>query len=394
MSHKVTRVFHPVGQGAFYSESHDVDGQKFSIIYDCGSFNVRQGTKVVEGTFDENEIIDILFISHFDFDHISLLQTLIRRCQIRKVVLPLLHEDVRFALSGYYHYRMARNHSMQPFAEKSLQLLNDPRSVFQDERASRDQVEFVFVRPYVEPDAEHNQERRDQLNAAEEFANSQRRNRIINSRSESDANSLSSFVDWMFLPYNMDYFNRNKDLVQNLIEWLKQNHYSLENLNDGKFFDREHCKQLAGIYKSLKGSINENSMLLFSGPLQQQNQCEVSVMCHAYQPLWCFSGHWLVRQPGCLYSGDFNLKQESLSQSYGPYFDRIGTVQVPHHGSEHSFDLDSFYARGMICPVSSGVTKRFGHPDRTVIDEIVCAGGIPIGVTNDRFSEFKEVILL
>ncbi len=394
MSHKVMRIFHPVGQGAFYSERHEVDGQKFNIVYDCGSFNVRHGTKIVEEAFVANERIDILFISHFDFDHISLLQTLIRRSQIRKIVLPLLHEDVRFALSGYYHCRMARNHSMQPFAEKSLQLLNDPRSVFQDERAPCDQVEFVFVRPYVEPDAEHNQERRDQLNAAEEFANSQRRNRIINSRSESDAKSLCSFVDWMFLPYNMDYFNRNRALVQNLIVWLEQNHYSLEDLNDGQFFDREHCKQLAGIYKSLKGSINENSMLLFSGPLQQQNQCEVSIMCHSLTPSWCFRGHLLSCQPGCLYSGDFNLKQESLSQSYGSYFDRIGTVQVPHHGSEHSFDLDSFYARGMICPVSSGVTKRFGHPDRTVIDEIVCAGGIPIGVTNDRFSEFKEVILL
>lgn len=394
MSHKVTRIFHPVGQGAFYSERHDVDGQKFNIIYDCGSFNVRQGTKVVEEAFDENEIIDSLFISHFDFDHISLLQTLIRRCQMRKVVLPLLHEDVRLALSGYYHYSMARNHRIQTFAEKSLQLLNDPQSLFKGERASRDQVEFVFVRPYVESDAEDNQERRDQLDAAEEFANRQGRNRIINSRSEYDAKRLSSFVDWMFLPYNMDYFNRNRDLVQNLIEWLKQNHYSLEDLNDEQFFDREHCKQLAGIYKSLKGTINENSMLLFSGPLQQQNQCEVRVMCHAYSTGgWCY-GCWLDRSSGCLYSGDFNLKLEALSKSYGPYFDRIGTVQVPHHGSERSFDLNNFHARGMICPVSYGVNNQFGHPDQTVLNEIVGAGGCPIHVTNDRFSEFKEEIRL
>ena len=394
MGHKVTRIFHPVGQGAFYSERHNVDGQKFNIIYDCGSFNVRQGKKVVKEAFDKNDIIDLLFISHFDFDHISLLETLISRCQIRKVVLPLLYEDVRFALSGYYHYRVARNHSMQPFVEKSLQLLNDPWSVFQGESASRDQAEFVFVRPYAESDAENNQERRDLLNATEEFASRQGRSLIINSRSEYDAKRLSSFVDWMFLPYNTDYFNRNRDLFHNLIEWLKQNHYSLEDLNDGQFFDREHCKQLTGIYKKLKGSINENSMLLFSGPLLQQNQCGVSAIRHAYPPAWCFSGHWLFRQPGCLYSGDFNLKQESLSNSYGPYFDRVGTVQVPHHGSKHSFDLNNFYARGMVCPVSYGVNNRFGHPDRAVIDEIVCAGGCPIGVTNDRFSEFKEEILL
>ena len=56
MSHVITRVFHPVGHGAFYSERHDVDGQKFNIVYDCGSLGVKRGTKVVENAFRDNEI--------------------------------------------------------------------------------------------------------------------------------------------------------------------------------------------------------------------------------------------------------------------------------------------------------------------------------------------------
>lgn len=394
MSHEVTRIFHPVGQGAFYSERHDVDGQRFNIVYDCGSLGVKRGTKVVEDAFHDNEIIDILFVSHFDYDHISLIPVLLNKCQIRKVVLPLLHEDIRFVLSGCYRYRMASNGRLRPSVEKSLQLLNDPQSWFRGENGVREKVQFVFVRPDLESDAIDNSERRNQLNREEEeFVNSQGGS-LINSRSEKDAKSLCVLADWMFLPYNMDYFSRNRDLVTKLIRWLNQNSYSLQDLNNDQFYRRLFCnngqrRQFAQIFRSLKGTINENSMLLFSGPSQQHYQCEVSVTCYPFHSSsWCLK----PRLPGCLYTGDFNLKQESLRSAYSSYFDRVGTVQVPHHGSEQSFELNNFHAQGMFCPVSYGVSNQFGHPDQVVIDGIVSAGGCPIFVTNDRFSKFEERI--
>lgn len=397
MSHKITRIFHPVGQGAFYSERHDVDGQKFNVVYDCGSFGIKRGTKVVEEAFHDNEIIDILFVSHFDYDHISLIPVLLNKCHIRKVVLPLLHEDILFVLSGYYRYRMASNGRLRSSAEKSLQLLNDPQSWFRgEEHRAREKVKLVFVRPDVESVAADDLERRNQLNRAEEKFVSSQGGSIINSRSEKDAKQLSTLLtDWMFLPYNMDYFKRNSDLVTKLIGWLNQNNYSLQDLNNDQFYkwlfrNNGHRRQLAQIYRSLNGSINENSMLLFSGPSQKHYQCKMSV---AHYPLHPPLGR-LIAQPGCLYTGDFNLKQESLHASYGSYFNRIGTVQIPHHGSRRSFDLNNFYAQDMICPVSYGVNNQFGHPDQVVIDGIVSAGGCPICVTNDRISEFKEIIEL
>jgi len=391
MSHKITRIFHPVGQGAFYSERHDVDGQMFNVVYDCGSFGIKRGTKVVEETFHDNEIIDILFVSHFDYDHISLIPVLLNKCHIRKVVLPLLHEDILFVLSGYYRYRMASNGRLRSSAEKSLQLLNDPQKWFREECGAREKVKLVFVRPDVESVAADDLERRNQLNRAEEEFVSSQGGSTINSRSEKDAKSLCTFADWMFLPYNMDYFKRNSDLVTKLIGWLNQNNYSLQDLNNDQFYkwlfrNNGHRRQLAQIYRSLNGSINENSMLLFSGPSQKHYQCKMSVAHYPLHPPL----RWLIAQPGCLYTGDFNLKQESLHASYGSYFNRIGTVQIPHHGSEHSFDLNNFHAQDMICPVSHGT--MFGHPDPTVLCEIACAGGCPVSVNNDPFSKFEERI--
>ena len=79
---KVTRTFHPVGQGAFYSERffmEDQQGTVHNIVYDCG---VKWGyvgkvKHVVTQAFTQTDTIDYLFISHLDYDHISLVKTLI-----------------------------------------------------------------------------------------------------------------------------------------------------------------------------------------------------------------------------------------------------------------------------------------------------------------------------
>ena len=68
------RVFAPVGQGAFYFERHNLfSGQTFTMVYDCGALYVSSSKKRVISSFLKDEIIDVLFISHFDYDHISLI---------------------------------------------------------------------------------------------------------------------------------------------------------------------------------------------------------------------------------------------------------------------------------------------------------------------------------
>lgn len=79
---KVTRTFHPVGQGTFFSERfymEDQQGTVHNIVYDCG---VKWGYKgkvkhVVTQAFTQSDVIEYLFISHLDYDHVSLVKTLI-----------------------------------------------------------------------------------------------------------------------------------------------------------------------------------------------------------------------------------------------------------------------------------------------------------------------------
>ena len=61
------RTFHPVGQGAFYTERHKIsNGKDFTIVYDCGSFQFTNLKNRIKSAFQKGEEIDILFISHFD----------------------------------------------------------------------------------------------------------------------------------------------------------------------------------------------------------------------------------------------------------------------------------------------------------------------------------------
>ena len=75
-NHMIQRIFHPIGQGAFYTEKHP----DFNIVYDCGIIQYSKHTQladeVVKNSFNPKSEIDILFISHFDFDHISKIKVL------------------------------------------------------------------------------------------------------------------------------------------------------------------------------------------------------------------------------------------------------------------------------------------------------------------------------
>lgn len=96
----VKRIFHPIGQGAFYSERHD----GFNMVYDCGGLpKTKLSEKLVKQSFRKSDSIDILFISHFDSDHINQIATLKNHCsKIKVVVLPLLEEFEQKMLTFIY----------------------------------------------------------------------------------------------------------------------------------------------------------------------------------------------------------------------------------------------------------------------------------------------------
>jgi hypothetical protein len=69
------RTFHPVGQGAFYTEQHLLEnGSVFTVVFDCGSgkrISNNMQTRI-SNSFRIETVIAVLFISHILSLHIPL----------------------------------------------------------------------------------------------------------------------------------------------------------------------------------------------------------------------------------------------------------------------------------------------------------------------------------
>jgi len=94
----MTRTFHPVGHGAFYTEEFVAEGTKYTMVYDCGRTKIKEINGKIDSAFRKGQNIDIVFISHFHTDHINGLKYLLENFNVKRIVLPLLHDEQKIEL--------------------------------------------------------------------------------------------------------------------------------------------------------------------------------------------------------------------------------------------------------------------------------------------------------
>lgn len=102
---KIVRSFLPVGQGAFYCEQFKNDslhGETINVVYDCGSStDVELVKKQIRATFNENEPIQAVFISHFHDEHINGLDFLLEYCDVKNIIFPFTSNEEKTILLLY-----------------------------------------------------------------------------------------------------------------------------------------------------------------------------------------------------------------------------------------------------------------------------------------------------
>lgn len=338
----ISRIFHPIGQGAFYSERHE----GFNVVYDCGNWgNSRLADKVVKQSFNTSDTIDILFISHFDYDHVSRIKTLkdhVKR--IKLVVLPLLHDEEKILLTNFYRIIDA----------SLLPLIENPSTYFGNE---------TIILSVASSD--HDLTPNDNGINLDEISSS-----MVASGSQLFT-SISNYK-WVFIPYNHLYKKRNSSLEKKLIaagfninKLRSDPNYSITQIVNSKT-----RKAIRDIYHSLCGKINQNSMVLYSGNVDDM---EVTIDWfpphqHDYQCL-CFPFKYSERI-GCIYTGDADLNKIDLKDKFSKYWNNVGTIQIPHHGDIKSFNSDAFDKPWLVCPVSFGSNNTYGHPSYAVLSKL------------------------
>jgi beta-lactamase superfamily II metal-dependent hydrolase len=366
----IKRIFHPIGQGAFYSERHN----NFTVVYDCGNSSRRLTSPVVAQAFNKDDVIDILFISHFDWDHISKIKALRNHTNIKKGVMPLLHKEEKILLTNIY----------EAMGESDISsFISNPSKFFGD-------AQITIVMPA--------NEKYQNTNISEDIDHY-----MINKTDSDKIDFVDSatqipidFEDWVYIPYNYEYEKRNKALVNE----LKKAGFDMSKLTEDPTYaldainNRKEKNKIKEIYENLDGNINQNSMMLYSGPKDYKHvyfleKCNKS--CKYFHP--CYSCYNLKnKRVACIYTGDSDLNINKIKSIYLSLWKNVGTIQIPHHGSLTSFDSSVLQDKNYCCPISFGKNNTYGHPSAKVQSEILANNCYQVNVTDDLDSAFIQII--
>ena len=355
---KLTRTFHPVGQGAFYTEKHTnpQTQETFNIVYDCGTMTRSVDiNKIIDETFTKQDIIDILFISHFHKDHISGIFHLKDRCaKIKRVVIPLIPKEDRLLFV----------HSRRELSEYKELIIN-PEEFFGSETQI---TEIISIK--------QEEEQKNYL--------TRNQNNILVSGTHIPLNPHSVKNRWCFIPFNYDYtnsLNTLKDiLIKQGLDYTKLTYIS---------YIKENEKKIRDAYNKLPEGINSNSLVLYSGILfNKEHQFLKQIFIYHKAINWrVFSVH------NCLYLGDSNTNKpadflEQLSNKLTPmYYNSILTVQIPHHGSKPNFNKAIIQnPQKRVAVVSHGIGNRYKHPSPDVVKDITSEGILICSVTEESSS--------
>lgn len=326
----MTRVIYPVGLGAFcierfYRESDNV--VLFDMMYDCGSLSKMQnaiGYETKNLYIDTNKPIDLVFLSHFDEDHINGFRKMIGTLAIVPGVTTIMLPQI----SDEYHL-------LELIGVEEYDNYNDLR----DELVEAN-FKVVEVRPWRNNE-EYQEDRAIEL---EELG------------SPIPSGTKIAILDhlWEYIPFNNFDKQQNTDLLNDLMNRTGFNAQKINDIYHGNITTSE-LKSLKDAYRKLGKTkdevtfINRNSLLVIS---RERIACSAHLLySKAWIPSyflatnnrtqWPFHDMSCALNASCLYTGD-SIMEDKLVQMQNKYFGQtsIGLFQIPHHGSKHCYDQE------------------------------------------------------
>ena len=349
----ITRLILPVGQGAFYVEKFE---NKKNIVYDCGSMGNEEKIKeLIEKCFERNKVIEAIFISHLDKDHMNGVEELLKKCEVKRICFPLITEEMKLALKIKVMIEEAMGNSYSKFMKEFVE---DPEATIKKIKEDME-IELIEILPNNEEDiVEENNKKIDS-----EDTKNKKIKRIKKKSGEDIAKEIKELEHscnekkWELTPYNFKQKTRIIEFEENLEKEFGKK-ISLKEVEKIWKENEDNREKIKKVYESLKGDLNTNSMTLFSGNRQNKKECRNRLSCI---------------KVGCLYTGDYNAngneKWESLKQAYKKYCKWIGMIQVPHHGSSCNCN-DTLISKKAVYFLSAGEKNSYKHPSPEVVEKI------------------------
>jgi len=360
----MTRTFLPVGQGACYLEQFRCGGSRFTIMYDCGSITpLGQIDNLLPQYLPKGTHVDALFISHFDNDHVNGLPFVLQEYKVRNLFLPLITEDECSLLRLYFTVFSSSQKEKAVFD----QLLTGSYQ--------RNDLSVFYVRPR-RYENENAFIRDGDLQTVSSGEN-------VSGRIFRQAVPQEAPCSWEFVPFNFQQQNRIGALREELFRLFGQN-LSLQEVMDSVKRNKDYVANIKEAYKSISGNLNENSLVLFSGSVDETLRQRYECPCLGANdcPVFPFS-----TPSGCLYMGDYNAKGTAqwneLDRAFKQYWNRIGCLQIPHHGSKHNYNKKLTNNYPCYYVISAGMHNRYRHPNKEVISNMLSKKAYPFWVNEN-----------
>lgn len=348
---QVVRVIHPVGQGAFYSETLHQPGinDDKHIVYDCGvmPYSARLEEEI-KNFLPNGSAIDVMFISHFHADHVNGLKLLAARYKIRNLVLPQID-----------------NYEWFYFVENYLTMGDTNINLISDVLASVGDAKIIQVAPRDENDT---------VGVSDESA------AIDGLGGEQIFNGLSPLVI-----DKQDFALWHYTVVNPLIKadlWALRT--AIENIDyDGRKIRIEDLynpeilnairNDLQDVYEKIFKGGNEYSMCMLSELANRKDYESYSwfnLSCRLCERYW-FGDYRSI--DGALYSGDADFLHcdtlDCLKKRLAGKEGYVGMLQLPHHGSKENFNIEllNWLNSVHVSFACYGTPNRYNHPSSDVM---------------------------
>ena len=401
--------FFKAGQGSFYGGriwQHETN-KIITVVYVCGTSPFIAGNSQSLNNeinqfkhhpyyFPHNDEIELLFISHLDYDHVSGLKRLLTEFKVKNIILPYI--DIRHRQFFLTSISENNNPDNNLTVEDYISFIESPNQFILEN--SKD-TKIYFVKPNDKTDIEYqgydndNQSEsvypRGTLNTEIE----ELKDRLNVSVYEND---LQFFIrrNWEFTTYVKSI---SDDAINKLHTCLKKKLKKKDNLslNDLKNIVTTKRKEAHKCYTDCIDDINSHGLVLLHGPIRFEylvgriySNCELSNFHNNYHyHRHFYDEHYFNDNNramlGTLLFGDtsINLTNNPIDfpQGFRDKLVNVHVVQVPHHGSSKNWDFAVFEALNVgrninrwghpvVAVCNFGYGNKYGHPSHQVLNDL------------------------
>lgn len=449
---RVSRTQWAVGHGFFHSGIIEAGGKPFVYVYDCGARLVNQKAGLLDQEIDEfgarlkkkvihnlsswhfgcrswchpwprDPHVDVMYISHFDYDHVSGITNLVKQVQIDRFVIPMLPVSQRlFCLASslfpsIYHYGDGNppndDENVGDIDEWYWGFIANPATALREAAGNAAEVQ------QIEPTAGMTEERGPYLNDPERefvlsnldissgyvpYASDLELQAVTNRRGVLKVVNDTGAPVWEFKTCILkDAQNQATFFVQELKRMnLINDESDLENVDIlKKLVMNHHNSGLKAAYKKavvqigVSHTLNITSLMLYSGTvLGQRIRCYRSKAAPPDRPeirAWPDVAGWIGY-------GDVSLRAKKrlneVIDAFEKYRKRTYIIAPPHHGSPRDWSprlLEGFGSNGTSVPTCVfGADGSYNHPGHRVLLDVNSSGGTAIVVTSDPRSRWTD----